>query len=197
MLAFCFRRIWLQGVLLPHTRVVALSKAAKQASRTGRANHTSVLLLSEVWPCGSCALVCSLDVYLHHQVPVLVFHVLEADVAQDAGIVDEDVNPAERLDGGLDNPVAILDRVVVGYGLAACRSDLVDDGVSGLEEARCQWKISKAINGEEPTLVPPPSPLNEPPKSLTTTLAPREAKKRAYARPSPPPAPVTTTVWPS
>lgn len=47
------------------------------------------------------------------------------------------------------------------------------------------------------TLVPPPSPLNEPPKSLTTTLAPREAKKSAYALPSPPPAPVTTTVWPS
>ena len=42
-----------------------------------------------------------------------------------------------------------------------------------------------------------PSPLNEPPRSLTTTLAPRDAKKVAYAFPRPPPAPVTTTVWPS
>jgi len=42
-----------------------------------------------------------------------------------------------------------------------------------------------------------PSPLNEPPRSFTTTLAPREAKNRAYALPRPPPAPVTTTVWPS
>lgn len=42
-----------------------------------------------------------------------------------------------------------------------------------------------------------PSPLKEPPKSLTTTLAPRDAKKTAYAFPRPPPAPVTTTTWPS
>jgi hypothetical protein len=46
-------------------------------------------------------------------------------------------------------------------------------------------------------LVEFPSPLNEPPKSLTTTLAPREAKKRAYVRPRPEPDPVTTTTWPS
>src|SRR5204863_10035562 len=42
-----------------------------------------------------------------------------------------------------------------------------------------------------------PSPMNEPPRSLTTTLAPRDAKKVAYAFPRPPPAPVTTTVRPS
>jgi hypothetical protein len=47
------------------------------------------------------------------------------------------------------------------------------------------------------TLELPPTPLNEPPRSLTTTLAPLDAKKIAYAFPSPPPAPVTTTVWPS
>lgn len=43
------------------------------------------------------------------------------------------------------------------------------------------------------TFVELPSPLNEPPRSLTTTLAPLEPKKRAYAFPNPPPAPVTTT----
>ena len=42
-----------------------------------------------------------------------------------------------------------------------------------------------------------PSPLKEPPRSLTTTLAPHEPKKVAYALPNPPPAPVMTTVWPS
>ena len=47
----------------------------------------------------------------------------------------------------------------------------------------------------EQTFVPAPSPLKEPPKSFTTTLAPLDAKKRAYDFPRPPPAPVTTTVW--
>lgn len=47
------------------------------------------------------------------------------------------------------------------------------------------------------TFVELPSPLNEPPKSLTTTLAPRDPKNVAYAFPRPPPAPVTTTTWPS
>lgn len=40
-------------------------------------------------------------------------------------------------------------------------------------------------------------PLNDPPRSLTTTLAPRAPKNTAYAFPNPPLAPVTTTVCPS
>ena len=90
-----------------------------------------------MWPRGSCALVCSLDVYLHHQVPVLVFHVLEADVAQDAGIVDEDIDPAKGLDGSLDDFVAVLDRVVVCDGLAASGCDLLDNLVCGLWKEEC------------------------------------------------------------
>jgi len=109
-----------------------LSKAAEEACRTGRADHTTVLLLPEMWPRSSCALVCSLDVYLHHQVPVLIFHVLEADIAQNAGIVDEDINSAKGLDRSLDNLVAVLDRVVVRDGLAASRCDLLDNLVCGL-----------------------------------------------------------------
>lgn len=91
------------------TRVIALSKAAKQARRTRRADHTAVLLLPEVWPRRPSTFVRSLNVNLHHQIPVLILHVLEADVSENAGVVDEHIDPAERLDGGLDNPVAILD----------------------------------------------------------------------------------------
>lgn len=47
------------------------------------------------------------------------------------------------------------------------------------------------------TLPLAPSPFALPPRSLTTTLAPLEAKNNAYALPNPPPAPVTTTVWSS
>ena len=37
----------------------------------------------------------------------------------------------------------------------------------------------------------PPEPSRAPPRSLTTTLAPRAARARACSRPRPPPAPVT------
>lgn len=42
-----------------------------------------------------------------------------------------------------------------------------------------------------------PSPLVVPPRSFTTTLAPREASSKAYSRPRPAPAPVTTATRPS
>src|SRR6202035_1458253 len=41
-------------------------------------------------------------------------------------------------------------------------------------------------------LCPAPVPSRDPPRSLTMTLAPSLARLRAYSRPSPPPAPVTT-----
>jgi hypothetical protein len=70
---------------------------------------------------------------LEDEVPVLVLHVLEADIAQDAGVVDEDIDAAESLDGRLDDAVAILDAVVVGDGLAASGLDLVDDNIGSLD----------------------------------------------------------------
>jgi hypothetical protein len=74
-------------------------------------------------------------VHLEDQVPVLVLHVLEADVAQDTGVVDEHVDAAEGLDGRVDDLVAVLDAVVVGDGLAARGLDLVDDDIGGLQES--------------------------------------------------------------
>jgi hypothetical protein len=71
-------------------------------------------------------------VHLHHQIPVLILHVLKADIPQNAGIVDEHVDSAKSLDGSLDNPVAVLNGVVVCNGLAAGRCDLLDDLVGGL-----------------------------------------------------------------
>jgi len=69
---------------------------------------------------------------LHDEVPVLVLDVLEGDVAQDTGVVEEDIDAAKRLDGRLDDALAVLDAVVVGDGLAASGLDLVDDDISSL-----------------------------------------------------------------
>jgi len=114
------------------TRVVGLPKRPKQTSSRRRANQTSVLLLPKVGPRGMRALVCSLDVDLVDEIPVLLLHVLEADIAQDAGIVDEHIDAPEVVDGRLDDGLSVLDRIVVGDGLAACSADRVDDLVCGL-----------------------------------------------------------------
>lgn len=83
-------------------------------------------------PGGAGALVGTLDVDLHDQVPILILNVLKADISQDTGIVDEDIDSAESADGSLDDALAILDRVVVGDGLSARGLDLVDDDIGSL-----------------------------------------------------------------
>ena len=66
------------------------------------------------------------------EVPILIFHILEADISQDAGIVDEDINTAEVLNGSFNDLLAIRDAVIVGYGFAACGLDLIDDNIGSL-----------------------------------------------------------------
>lgn len=96
-------------------------------------------------PGGAGALVGARDVDLHDEVPVLVLEVLEGNVAQDAGIVDEDVDAAKGLDGGLDDALAELDAVVVGNGLAAGLFDLVDDDISSLWKRRLAIMIATTV----------------------------------------------------
>ena len=73
------------------------------------------------------ALVCPVDVDSVDEIPVRLLHILEADIAEDAGIVDEHINTTEGVDGRLDNGLPILDRVIVGDRLAACGADIVHD----------------------------------------------------------------------
>jgi hypothetical protein len=135
-------------------------------------------------------------VNLHNKIPVDVLHVLKADVPEDTSVVNEHIDAAKVLDRRPNDGLAILDAVVVRDGCSAGLPDLVDDDISGLQRSAFRFKTTRKSRAAR-TLVEVPSPLNEPPRSLTTTLAPRAAKNSAYALPSPPPAPVTTTVWPS
>jgi hypothetical protein len=72
------------------------------------------------------------DVYESDKIPVLIRHVLEADITENTGIVDEDIDATESLDGSIDDLLAELDRVVVGYGLSAGSLDLVNNDICGL-----------------------------------------------------------------
>jgi hypothetical protein len=70
----------------------------------------------------------TLQVDVDDRVPVGLGHVDQDPVPQDAGVVDQDVEVAEGLDGGVDQPLAALpvaDVVGVGHRLAAGGGDLV------------------------------------------------------------------------
>lgn len=118
------------------SRVVGLAEAAVETSSRGSVDDATVLLLAEVRPGGAGNLVGAGDVDLHDQVPVLVGQVLEADVTEDTGVVDDNVDTAESLDGGVDDLLTELDGVVVGDGLAAGSLDFVDDDISSLRIAQ-------------------------------------------------------------
>lgn len=63
------------------------------------------------------------------QIPILILHILESNIAQDAGIVNQDVDATKALDRRIDDAVSILDAVVVGDGLSTRFSDLLHYGI--------------------------------------------------------------------
>lgn len=66
------------------------------------------------------------------KVPILILHVLKANISQDPSIIDEDIYPAERLNGRLDNFLSVFDAVIIGHSLSASSSDFVNDYIGGL-----------------------------------------------------------------
>ncbi len=72
----------------------------------------------------------ALQVHVDHGIPVGLLHVEDHAVAEDAGVVDEDVEPAELVDGLFDHPSGLVEVGDIGPvddRFAAGRADLVDD----------------------------------------------------------------------
>ena len=116
--------------------VVALPGVGEQARRARRVDDVARLgpavlgLLAPVGGGPPARGEVALQVDAHDVVPLGLGHVDEHAVAQDAGVVDEDVEVAERLDRRVDEALGALpvgDVVAVGDGLAAERLDLGDD----------------------------------------------------------------------
>jgi hypothetical protein len=61
-----------------------------------------------------------------------LLHVLEANIAENTSVVNENVDAAKGIDGRLDNGLSVLDGVVVSNRFAARAADLLDDLVCGL-----------------------------------------------------------------
>ena len=110
-------------------RVVGLAEVAVDPGGGGRVDDPAVALLAHHRPRRVGDPERAEHVHLVDEVPVGLGHLGEGDVAEDAGVVDDDVDPAEGVDGGLDDRGALGDRVVVGDGLAAGGDDLRDDRV--------------------------------------------------------------------
>jgi hypothetical protein len=65
------------------------------------------------------------------EIPVGIGHLREAGVAQDAGVVDDDIDAPERINGGLDDGGAVFDRVIACDRFSSSGLDCGDDGISG------------------------------------------------------------------
>ena len=138
-------------------------------------------------------LVCPFDMNFNDQVPVFVLHVLKTDIPQYSRIVDQNVNTSKFFDSSLDDLLAVLDAIIICNCFPTGGSYLIDNYICGLEYISVSYTGKDNLEQSD-TFEDFPSPLNEPPRSFTTTLAPLEPKNVAYAFPRPPPAPVTTTV---
>ena len=87
------------------------------------------------------------DMNVIDQVPVLLFHFVEGLVSKNTRIVNHYVNLSERIHRGLDDLVAIGDRVIVSDSFAATRFDFVHDDVCrGLISAITKSRTTKIID---------------------------------------------------
>lgn len=68
----------------------------------------------------------------HNDVPIGVLHILQSNVSQDTCVVNKHIDPAEVFDGSLDDLIALLNGIVICYGLATSVDDLFDDLVGCL-----------------------------------------------------------------
>ena len=65
--------------------------------------------------------------YIHNHVPQGVVHVIERFISQDTSIVDEDINPAKIINGGLYYGISIFCRCFIADCLSTEFLDLLDN----------------------------------------------------------------------
>lgn len=89
--------------------------------------------------------VSTVGVNLVDQIPILVLHVLKADIPEDTSVVNEDIHATKVLDSSVDDGFAVLDAVVVGDGLAPGGFDLVDHNIGSLRIAVSASRFSVSL----------------------------------------------------
>ena len=114
--------------------VVGLAEVAEDAGGRRGGDDAAVALLAHDHPGRLGDVERALQVHVEHRVHQVGLHVVERLVAQDARVVDDDVDRAVGVERGLHDGLAALgggDGVGVGDGLAAGGLDLVDHVLGG------------------------------------------------------------------
>ncbi|MNH21886.1 hypothetical protein D3C79_817180 [compost metagenome] len=62
-------------------------------------------------------------------IPITVVHLVERLVTQDAGIVDQYIDPTKAVQRLFDDACAVTDGVVVGHSRTTCGADLLDNPI--------------------------------------------------------------------
>lgn len=70
--------------------------------------------------------------HLLDQIPISVLDVLERDIPQNSGIIDQDVDGSKRLYGSFDDLLSKLYGIVAGDRFAARFFDLFNDDICSL-----------------------------------------------------------------
>lgn len=86
-------------------------------------------------------LVGTVSVNSVNQIPIGIFHVLEADVAQDTSVVEQNIDATEGFDSGVDDRLAIFDAVVVGNGFPTSGTNFLDDIICSLRSSQSQSSV--------------------------------------------------------
>src|SRR5262245_47433119 len=110
-------------------RVVRLAEVADQAGGRRHVDVGARLLRLEVGRRGARDVEGTVEVHVDDRAPFLERHIEEEAVAQDAGVVYDDVYGLIGIESTLDDPVRGFprsDAIGAGDGLAAFRLDLVD-----------------------------------------------------------------------
>lgn len=75
------------------------------------------------------------EVDMDDGIPFVFGHIEQGSIAEDPGVIDQDIEASEVVDGGIDEGLSDgegADGIGVGDGLTAGLSDFFDDGVGGL-----------------------------------------------------------------
>src|SRR6185436_5657992 len=114
--------------------VVCLAEVAEQAGRGAGVDDSAVTLFAHQAKGWLADEKSALEVDVDHGVDHGVVHLVKGLVAQDAGVIDQHVDPSEGGQRGLHDCLSAFgsgDGVVVRRGLPAQLGDLVYDPLSG------------------------------------------------------------------